>query len=254
VPGGRPQPRSESHRHSEYGGHQYDPNQPRVPAGHSDGGQWTRQGYGGLSDLSPDNGWTPQYDNVAARPARLLSDLVPNNDGTPRHGNLAGRPARVLSDLIPDNDWIPGAQYAAGNEPNIQHRKGVIEAMKQYASSGYLVIKGMPVAVDIPGFATPRFYDFIVEDPATGHLIGVEVKTSLSDTIRLNPEQGAKDAVVITRGGKARLSGWPISGVGYVTYCRACAAVDLRPRRLYWTLKGLKIPFTHGGRPGETLP
>jgi hypothetical protein len=48
-------------------------NQPRVPAGHSDGGQWTSDGSG------------------AAR----LNDQ------------------RVLSDAIPDNEWIPGADYAA---------------------------------------------------------------------------------------------------------------------------------------------
>lgn len=51
----------------------FDRDQPRVPAGHSDGGQWTRDGGSGASIDDP----------------------------------------RVLSDATPDNDWIPGANYAA---------------------------------------------------------------------------------------------------------------------------------------------
>jgi hypothetical protein len=50
----------------------YDPNQPRIPAGHPDGGQWTSGGVssGGIND------------------------------------------PRILSDATPDNEWIPGADYA----------------------------------------------------------------------------------------------------------------------------------------------
>jgi hypothetical protein len=29
----------------------YDPNQPRIPAGHHDGGEWTREGHGEQSSL-----------------------------------------------------------------------------------------------------------------------------------------------------------------------------------------------------------
>jgi hypothetical protein len=50
----------------------YDPNQPRVPAGHPDGGQWTRKGVGRGRINDP----------------------------------------RILSDATPDNEWIPGADYA----------------------------------------------------------------------------------------------------------------------------------------------
>jgi hypothetical protein len=61
----------------------FDPNQPRVPAGNPDGGQWTSTGSGSgrgagrndqrvLSDASPDNGWKPgaQYAQNAPRPPR----------------------------------------------------------------------------------------------------------------------------------------------------------------------------------------
>jgi hypothetical protein len=59
------------HRLAQYHSH-YNPNQPRVPAGHPDGGQWTRAGgtTGAgtspvLSDVTSDNEWKPgaQYAN-----------------------------------------------------------------------------------------------------------------------------------------------------------------------------------------------
>src|SRR6185437_6810331 len=57
----------------------YSPDQPRVPAGNPDGGQWTDGGGDGGGAAAP----------------RI-------ND------------PRVLSDATPDNTWKPGAQYAAG--------------------------------------------------------------------------------------------------------------------------------------------
>jgi len=57
------------------GRHHYDPTQPRVPAGNSDGGQWTA------------GGWRSE-----------------------RASALDGE---VLSDATPDNEWRPGAHYAS---------------------------------------------------------------------------------------------------------------------------------------------
>jgi len=63
------------HRLRQYHSH-FDRNQPRVPAGHSDGGQWTSAGGGQsgsepqtLSDATPDNDWKPgaQYANRRGR-------------------------------------------------------------------------------------------------------------------------------------------------------------------------------------------
>ena len=65
-------------KHGEPSGHDrggHDPNQPRVPAGHPDGGQWTSKA-GGSG-------------------ARRIND------------------PRVISDVTPDNHWIVGADYAA---------------------------------------------------------------------------------------------------------------------------------------------
>jgi hypothetical protein len=162
----------------------YDPNQPRVPAGHHDGGQWTRDGQSGAGLFPngiPDNAW----------PAAQ------------REGQYD---AEFFSDLVPDNTWTPGAQYAAGGiENNVQHQKGVEAAKQELLKLGYSVIEEGPVAVDVPGFATPRFYDFIAQHPDTGHFMGIEVKTTLSDTIRLSPHQIAKDAVVMASAGKNTL-------------------------------------------------
>jgi hypothetical protein len=141
----------------------------------------------------------------------------------------------------------------SGNSPNDRHQMGVEAAMQDYLDRGYSVIQQTPVAVDVPGFATPRYYDFIVQDPA-GNNIGVEVKTTLYDTIRLNGDQVAKDVVVMQSTGFARTLDLAITGVGYITYCWACSGVDFRSAALYSTLKAANIPFTHGGRPGEIRP
>jgi hypothetical protein len=89
-------------------------------------------------------------------------------------------------------------------------------------------------------------YDFVVRDPNTGNLIGVEVKTTLGDTIFLNPIQVAKDVSLMLEGGAiARTSGQPITGVSYTTYCRYCDEVDIRPSALYIGLSMAKVPFIH---------
>lgn len=71
----------------------YRPNQPRVPAGSREGGQWTADGAGGGS-RSPGS-------QPTTRPA-------PIND------------PRVISDAVPDNGWKPGAQYAQGPQRPVE--------------------------------------------------------------------------------------------------------------------------------------
>jgi hypothetical protein len=66
----------------------YNSNQPRVPAGNPDGGQWTSgEGAGGSG---------PQRTGLA--------DASRNDP-------------RVLSDATPENSWQPGAQYAQNETP-----------------------------------------------------------------------------------------------------------------------------------------
>jgi hypothetical protein len=100
--------------------------------------------------------------------------------------------------------------------------------------------------VDIEGFDSPRVYDFVVREPDTGDLIGVEVKTTLGDTIFLNPVQVGKDVALMLEGGAiARASGEPIRGVSYMTYCAYCEQVDIRPTALYIALEMANVPFTY---------
>jgi RHS repeat-associated protein len=141
-----------------------------------------------------------------------------------------------------------------GNDPNERHQMGVDAAMSDYVERGYAVIRQSSVAVEVPGFDTPRYYDFIVQDPVSGYNIGVEVKTTLYDTIRLNTAQVAKDVVVMQQGGRSPLLGLSVAGVGYATYCWGCGTVDFRSTVLHSTLRAANIPFTHGGKPGELRP
>jgi hypothetical protein len=237
-------------------GHHYDPNQPRVPAGRPDAGQWTR-GWGGAPAISTEDirRWSETFQSVPTRNRTGPADDFhrENSAGEVQNGRLSSD--AVVSDLIPDDLWLPGSDIAAGgNEPNIQHQKGVAAAIQEYARRNYSIFVDRSVAVDVPGFGEPRFYDFIVRDPTNGYLIGVEVKTTLYETIRLDTEQVAKDVVVMRDGGTIRSLKETVQGVGYITYCVGCDLVDTRSKRLHWALRAAKIPFIHGGRPGDTLP
>jgi hypothetical protein len=82
-------------------GHHYDPNQPRVPAGHSDGGRWTRGG-GGMGRSTPqtapnrtvthdqtgEEAWKTVITN--RRPdGSIAEQLVINRDGSAIHSQYA---------------------------------------------------------------------------------------------------------------------------------------------------------------------
>ena len=69
----------------------YSPNQPRVPAGNPDGGQWTSEGRAPatdhsqiLSDATPDNAWKPssQYAALAAGTRTDATESTPSNSQT----------------------------------------------------------------------------------------------------------------------------------------------------------------------------
>jgi hypothetical protein len=73
----------------------YRPDQPRVPAGVPEGGQWTVDGAGSVQRTS----------------VREESRRSGEND------------ARVLSDVTPDDDAKPGAQHAQNRRPGSQFRQ-----------------------------------------------------------------------------------------------------------------------------------
>lgn len=87
---------------TEYYARKYSPNQPRVPAGSREGGQWTDGGGGGgindprvISDVVPDKDWTPgaQYAAGPRRPKDGLPVHIP--DAGDRVGSTTYRPGQV---------------------------------------------------------------------------------------------------------------------------------------------------------------
>ncbi len=81
----------------------YSPDQPRVPKGNPDGGQWTKE-----------------YADAVAANSLLGSETIPDtsrqagSEPASRPSRSYGEDSQVISDVTPDNLWIPGAQYAAG--------------------------------------------------------------------------------------------------------------------------------------------
>lgn len=221
-----PPPRQGGGKHNHY-----NPDEPRVPAGHPDSGQWTREGQSG---------------------AGLFPYGIPSNVWPPGAQLESPYRAEFFSDFVPDNAWIPGAQYVEGGSANrLQHLEGVDAAKQELLKLGYSIMFGREVAVDVPGFATPRFYDLIVRHPDTGQYIGVEVKTTMYDTVHLKADQLAKDAAVMTLGGQVRGSDMKIESVGYRTYCEKCDEADMRPTFLRKLLDAARIPYNHGKRPWQ---
>jgi hypothetical protein len=130
-----------------------------------------------------------------------------------------------------------------GEDPNRRHQMAVNRAIKDYLDNGFTLVSGQPTYVDVPGFTSPRVYDFVVYDPITERRIGVEVKTTMYEVIRLDRDQVRKDVAVQTIGGQARVSGALINAVGYVAACYGCANIDIRPVALSDALKAANIPF-----------
>ena len=136
------------------------------------------------------------------------------------------------------------AAQAGGAAPYARRQLGVAAAIAHYEALGYSIYSRSATAVKAPGFSSPRFYDFVVQSP-DGVLIGVEVKTTLGETIFLNPLQVAKDvAVMLTGGATTHVGGAPIRGVSYATYCRACDKIDVRGATLQYPLEREGVGFS----------
>ena len=107
--------------------HGYDPNQPRVPSGHSDGGQWTKTGGGtptiarreAVVDHSKQESWGSYVDGYRAD-GSLAEQRVFNRDGS-----------RIVSEFKPPDDpedWderhtvvLPdGSKFTFENSGNVQ--------------------------------------------------------------------------------------------------------------------------------------
>jgi hypothetical protein len=142
-----------------------------------------------------------------------------------------------------------------GRGPNDQHQRRVVEAQTDYVARGFKIASASPVSVNIPGFPTPRIYDFVAQNPITNELIGVEVKTTQYDAIYLNASQVDKDAALLEAQGVLVPSlGAKITLIAYETYCGGCWYINLRTAYLVAKLlsAGVTIkyhPFAGGGPP-----
>jgi hypothetical protein len=151
----------------------YNPDQPRVPPGSGrESGQWTS------GDGAGDAG-TGEADSSTPPSSPHGVQIADNSMNWLQYANPMGTAEAAES----------GGPAFNGAAPNTQHDVGVAAAIDDARANGFLIVKGGPVAVTAPGFPTPRVYDFVMTDPLTADVIGVEVKTTMYDTIFLNPSQ-----------------------------------------------------------------
>ena len=86
----------------------YSPDQPRVPGGNPDGGQWTKGDAGvGAGASSQSNTETDDGESGGSEPARAAVASESEKHDSP-----------TMSDVTPDNTWKPGARYAQNNVQN----------------------------------------------------------------------------------------------------------------------------------------
>ena len=212
----------------------YDPNQPRVPAGNGrPSGRWTNGGSGDASVTNDPASSTSAADEAAHEAPRGVQ-IAHASDDFFQYINPIGSAQAAQS----------GGPAFNGIGPNAQHDAAVVHAMELYQAHGFILVSKGAVAVTVPGFATPRVYDFVVFDPDAGRYIGVEVKTTMYDTIFFNSSQVDKDVALYEAGG-ARAVALPITitRVAYEAFCAYCPMVNFARASLYLRLRaaGLRV-------------
>jgi hypothetical protein len=176
----------------------------------------------------------------------VTPDLQPGQ-GQASAGGIA--PADLNIHLVGDGDSVEDLPR------NERHQRGVEASIADHVAKGFKIVDRGPRAVDVPGFQTPRLYDYIIQDPVTGRYYGVEVKTTIMSTIRLDRQQVEKDAVVVAQGAKVRLlENVELSGVSYSVYCFGCEAFDVRSAVLLSILQNAGVPVVPGILPGDIRP
>jgi hypothetical protein len=140
-----------------------------------------------------------------------------------------------------------GWNDTSGKPPNTRHDVGVALTVQKYRDNGFVILSDGPIAVKVPGFATPRIYDCLVVDPWQKVVIADEEKTTIYDVIFLNEDQVAKDVALMRFGGTADGLGVRVDRVGYSAHCFGCDLIDLRPLRLWDELRnaGIDIWFDY---------
>jgi hypothetical protein len=138
----------------------FDPNQPRVPAGHSDGGQWTRIGSAKgtdrsqvLSDVTPGNDWEPgaQYANArrpGTVPVRIGGQWFDVELGQANRLFMAEARAQVAIARVRELDpnWRPTRSMA----PSVEGQILAYEAQAEQAQARLRELTRFQVAPIIP--------------------------------------------------------------------------------------------------------
>jgi len=212
-------------------------------------------------DQSPrDAGGLPNggiVSSIGSPDADIGNDVIDSTDPGGSHwqsnqgtGSAAGGilPKDLSIHLVGDGD------APSDLSPRERHELGIDASVATHLKRGFELITREQLAVDVPGFYGPRYYDYIIRDPATGKHYGVEVKTTLYETIRLKPDQVLKDAVVVAQGAKVRTTGLELNGVSYSTYCFGCEELDLRSEALQRILRNAGVPIARGVLPGDIRP
>jgi hypothetical protein len=200
----------------------YNPDQPRVPAGNGrPSGQWM-SGDSADDGAADDVAAPPNAPNVAASEGSRGVQIADDSGDWPQYLDPISSAEATESRKRPYN----------GQGPNDQHRAGVAAAIARFQANGFEILSPRDTPAVIAGFATPRVYDFVARDPETGLVYGVEVKTTMFDTIFFNSSQVDKDVAVYEVGAAVPGIVAPITRVAYVTICYGCSALDLRSYRL----------------------
>jgi hypothetical protein len=136
----------------------YDPNQPRVPAGHPDGGQWTRVGGVAssnrevVSDAIPDNEWILGAQYATGRGGR--GPRPPMEFGQAMHLAVAQARARDAVALVRELDpnWRP-TQSAWSTTPSVEGQIRAYEAEAQQALGRLAELFRSGASSNFPGYA-----------------------------------------------------------------------------------------------------
>lgn len=214
----------------------------------------TMQGVGtnryAYSENDPINKSDPNgHSTVTTQTGRLIGKLLSAIFGGRNSATKSTADSERASSEPKLNDETPGSRKDLSSEefnakqgkgPNLRHDVGVAAARKEAEKKGYKILSASEVRVT-GTFPGTRNYDFVAMDP-DGVIVGFEVKTTLSDTVKLNKAQVAKDVAVMTSGGVSSVG--LVTSVAYVAHCFGCETVDTRSVALRDALRAANIPFT----------
>jgi hypothetical protein len=137
----------------------FNPNQPRVPAGNPDGGQWT-----------DDPSWTGGWGSDRSRRVRVAQVGGPGRNDP-----------RILSDATPQDEWKPGAQYAQNRPP-----RGQFPTATPGQQARLLAIEAQAAATvrrvqEIDPNWRPREADLTVPGSVQGYIARAEARAAAAE-------------------------------------------------------------------------